>query len=96
MYGTEPNVSKGFKGDKEGKRRERSASMKVTRLQCSGSFLPIPAATRIRENATTRFTRTYHRNRVKDQVEGAGREKEAKGGIRPETRDLHMYLLVAH
>lgn len=48
------------------------------------------------ENAAERFTRTYRRNRVRDQMEGGGREKKAKGEIRPETQDLHVYLLVAH
>jgi len=52
-------------------------SMKVTRLQ-RNSFLPIPT-TGMRENATKRFTRSYRRNGVRDQVKGEDREKEAKG-----------------
>lgn len=71
--------------------------MKVTRpASAPGPFLPIPAATSTRECHEEIYSYRTVGTGVRDQVEGAGREKEAKGGIRPETQDLHVYLLVAH
>lgn len=95
MYDTGPNTSKGFRvirREREGNGEHESHATAALGLL----FADSGGDGYERERIPQRFTRSYRRNGVRDQVEGEGREKEAKGGIRPETRDLHVYLLVAH
>lgn len=93
MYDIGPNTSKGLRvirrerGGKGEHESHATAALGLLFADSGGDGY---------ERTPQRFIRSYRRNGVRDQVEGEGREKEAKGGIRPETRDLHVYLLVAH
>lgn len=96
MYSTGANVPKVFRDDEGGKEKGMLGEHESHATAVLGLLFADSGGDECERRPRRDLLDRTAENGVRDQVEGGGREKEARGGIRPETRDLHVYSLVAN